>query len=849
MAPVNAAKSLKQWHRQTLDGGILAFDRVSGTNVLLRNAATTSLHRRAPRVLQIGLLARCNMHCEFCYRDTEAPDRLDAPFLLDLLRRAADWGVLEVAFGGGEPLMYSGLLDLLQQLHEDTPLGLNLTTNGTLLTQQLVAQLTEIVGEIRISAYRNNRYRRTLRLLVGQNAGVNWLVTSANVGLIELYVRDSFALGARNVLLLGYKGSDASLHLRPAHFETLNRTVLKLQHLPLRLDACWYPLLPDVPHLFPKADCGAGDEFLVITPDRAVQPCSFHADRIPFESFEDLKAIYERFRSQRPASSVAGCTRRLFSTAVSEVPAQTPAVWVWQARASNNSGDWTIVGRFQTAERAQEAAKSLRELARAHEAFLASPEGHQWLEKNDYMGNIPSPPLRIFGELHGFDWTGKSDGLWWEGDGFDAPVLTAGAVGSSIVVYHPYCMGLPEHPFKEFFARVGATEFGYWQYDRPAIVVSAKGSNAAAIGALGEYLALVDAAEYPSDVNTPPPWGSKCEDPRILGDEDGTTRLAPGRRELHQEGNQLRMVLAFENTFAGSLALENWLAAMGYEEIEIEIDDILEGIPATSSLTTTPKSGLFGDVRPLEERLEGASSQKVVELVFGYHSDLPTKLAEALKEIPPALRLKLCQTYWERSRESGQDVTWQALLIIQNLGPIAAGWTRHIWQDLIAANRNYAGFATQALAASLPPDEAFDLAKAWAEKATERETRKTRLMAFGNLAHPRTLEFVESWWESADPDLPVTEEWGRLAADSRLSWTKAEAWLRQGRPLSLIALDAMLNYLSRPGYHRVTLPVDFGLHSIHAFQDALSQYSDRDSSPRVVRTVRQLIENARSFVT
>ena len=305
-----------EWHRQTVDGGILAFARGSGTNVLVRSDATKGLRHCAPRVLQIGLLTPCNLDCEFCYRDPTAPNRLDADFLLDLLCRAADWGVLEVAFGGGEPLMFPGFIGLVQQLHERTPLGVNLTTNGTLLSPQLVEQLSKSVGEIRISAHANNRYRRTLRMLAGGNVGVNWLVTPADVGLVEPFVRDFLAFGARNILLLGYKGSDASLHLRPSHLETLKRAVLDLQYLPLRLDACWYPLMPDLPHLFPRSDCGAGDEFLVITPDRAVQPCSFHSEKMPFKTLEELKAIYQRFRGERRASPIVGCTRSLFSGAV-----------------------------------------------------------------------------------------------------------------------------------------------------------------------------------------------------------------------------------------------------------------------------------------------------------------------------------------------------------------------------------------------------------------------------------------------------------------------------------------------------------------------------------------------------
>jgi len=847
MKAIGVIESTRGWQRQVVDHGVLAFDRDSGTNVLLRSKATYGLVRRVPRVLQIGLLSLCNLHCDFCYRDAIAPNRLDAAFLLDLLRRAADWGVLEVAFGGGEPLMFPGFVDLVQRLHEQTSLGVNLTTNGTLLSRRVLDELASSVGEFRLSAYRENHYRSTLRMLGAHNVGVNWLVTPANVGMLEAHVLDCFALGARNVLLLGYKGKDPALHLGPSHLETLKRAVLRMQRLPLRLDGCWYPLLAELPHLFAKQDCGAGDEFLVITPDRCVQPCSFHHQKAPFETFEELQRIYEGFRAQRQPSSIAGCTRHLFPNAKPVVPRAATAAWVWQARASNNSGDWTIVGRFQTAEEAQEAAESLRELARAHEAFLASVEGRQWLEKIGYKGNTPSPPLRLFGQSHGFDWTGEGEGLWWEEDGCGAPVLTAGAVGSSIVVYHPYCMGLPKRPFKDFFANVGAIEFGYWQYHCPAVVASAKGNNAAAAKSLRDYLAVVAAAEYSSLAKTPPPWGDKCDDPRVLNDEDQSARLASGHGAIEQEGDRLHVALTFENTFAGALALESWLTAIGYEQIEIEIDDVLTALDTTAVTKTAPKRGLFGDVRPIAQRLEGAPSEKVVELVFDYQSDMPIELAQALKAIPPELRLELCRTFWEQSRTIGRDVTWQTLLVIQDLGPIAAEWTRVIWRELIAQNRDYAGFATKSLVASLPPDEAFDLANAWAKQAVDRGTRKTRLMAFGKLSHRQTLELISQWWEAEDQAAPIKEEWGRLAADSRLTWAVAENWLQRGRPLSLVALDALLNYLPRRGYYQAARPKDFGLPNANVFRDVLNRQRERDTSPRVAHAVQCLIEHVEAF--
>jgi MoaA/NifB/PqqE/SkfB family radical SAM enzyme len=147
------------FRKHALDNAALLFDRDRGLNILLPGQ---SERRQAPRVLQIGLLTPCNLTCSFCYRDQSAPSRLTADFLLNLLSEAAQWGVLEVAFGGGEPLLFRGFPELVRRLHDTTPLGINFTTNGTLLTPDVLAQLSGAVSEIRVSAYPDNHYRRTL---------------------------------------------------------------------------------------------------------------------------------------------------------------------------------------------------------------------------------------------------------------------------------------------------------------------------------------------------------------------------------------------------------------------------------------------------------------------------------------------------------------------------------------------------------------------------------------------------------------------------------------------------------------------------------------------------------------
>ncbi len=569
---------MADWSEHFVDGGVLRFDRRTGLNTLRRGPSTASHRRVAPRVLQVGLLTACNLKCAFCYRDTRAPSRLTAPFLLELLERAAEWGVLEVAFGGGEPFLFPGFAELVRELHRRTRLGVNVTTNGTMLTREVLDELGDACGEIRVSAYADNEYRRTLRLLAGRQVGVNWLVTPQNVGVVEPMVRDFLGLGAQNVLLLGYKGADASLHLTDADIARLRVAVERLAHLPLRLDVCWYPRLADLPHLFARPDCGAGDEFLVITPDRAIQPCSFHHARIPFETFDDLRRIYGELRERRPRAAIEGCTRAQFGAAAPDLrPPPEPAreeLWAWHARAANNSGDWTIVGRFNDPADAQRVADELRALAREHEAYLASDEGQAYVEANGYNGSIPTPPLRAFGARHGFDWP-DDGGLWWEEDGFGAPVLTAGAVGDAVVVYHPYCMGLPEVAFRTLFARNGARAFGYWQYRRPIVLVTASGRNDVAATLVAKYLSRLAQVKHAYMLKDDPPWGARCDDPRLGEDEDRNARLADGGHAIEHDATTLQLRLAFENTFAGATALYRWLTACGYQRVDVRIDDAL----------------------------------------------------------------------------------------------------------------------------------------------------------------------------------------------------------------------------------------------------------------------------------
>ena len=88
---------------------------------------------------------RCNLRCVHCYshsRDKEYTDELTHEQGLKLIDDLAQFGVPVLLFSGGEPLMRPDILELIAHARKQ---GLRavISTNGTLITPELAAQLKE----------------------------------------------------------------------------------------------------------------------------------------------------------------------------------------------------------------------------------------------------------------------------------------------------------------------------------------------------------------------------------------------------------------------------------------------------------------------------------------------------------------------------------------------------------------------------------------------------------------------------------------------------------------------------------------------------------------------------------
>lgn len=125
----------------------------------------------------------------------------------------------------------------------------------------------------------------------------------------------------------------------------------------------------------------------------------------------------------------------------------------------------------------------------------------------------------------------------------------------------------------------------------------------------------------------------------------------------------------------------------------------------------------------------------------------------------------------------------------------------------------------------------------------DEKSRRDRMYALSYFHCRETLDWIESNVVS-----PVTGDWGRLAAASGFDWERTVSWLTSGRPLSLVALDT-LQAIVRPQTpllrdHRPELQTKPDLTT---FKDALNEYLDRDSAPRVKMIVQFLMEHSDSL--
>lgn len=273
-------------------------------------APTTTAPLRAlsaPETIHFSVTGRCDQACAGCFysaRPGSAVAATDAPFALfeRVVHQAAQARVLQMALGGGEPLLHPRLLDMVR-LARQSGIVPNLTTNGNLLTAEVAIALKEAgLGQAQISlngaseetnAATRPNFARALAAIeacrrAGMRFGINFLLTHSSLPDLEAVIRLGQRKGAATVNLLRPKPpttegdwlereSPTAADYRRVR-RILRATSIQQSATRITVDASLTFLLTDrPPWQLDRAGvwgCSAARKFVTVTQDGDVLPCS-----------------------------------------------------------------------------------------------------------------------------------------------------------------------------------------------------------------------------------------------------------------------------------------------------------------------------------------------------------------------------------------------------------------------------------------------------------------------------------------------------------------------------------------------------------------------------------------------
>jgi MoaA/NifB/PqqE/SkfB family radical SAM enzyme len=263
-----------------------------------------------PPFLYLSIINSCNLRCQGCWVDVEAPrTAMDLDTLHRTIRDAKAHGNVFFGILGGEPFMHPELLDLLAA-HPDC--YFQLFTNGQLITEKTARRLRQlgnatplisIEGSESVSDERRGKpdvLRRTLRGLEhcireGLLAGVATSVCQSNIDdlLSEAWLRELVRMGVHYVWYHTYRPvgpvMNPQLALRPDQLIRVRRFIVEMRaRVPIAIIDAYYdhqgralcPMVTGISHhVSPRGD---------------IEPCPIL--QFAVESVRDSRGIFATMR-------------------------------------------------------------------------------------------------------------------------------------------------------------------------------------------------------------------------------------------------------------------------------------------------------------------------------------------------------------------------------------------------------------------------------------------------------------------------------------------------------------------------------------------------------------------------
>lgn len=152
-------------------------------------------------IVHLEISNNCNLNCDYCYADKNAKE-LTTDEWKRVIKELRDYGVLQVTFGGGEPLLRDDIFELAQYCNE---IGLNvtMTTNGSMV-MNFDKKLYSLFKQVNVSWRGDDALQALQHLRESTAIGINFIVNRGYIKDLPRVAEKAKEIDAE-LLLLAYK--------------------------------------------------------------------------------------------------------------------------------------------------------------------------------------------------------------------------------------------------------------------------------------------------------------------------------------------------------------------------------------------------------------------------------------------------------------------------------------------------------------------------------------------------------------------------------------------------------------------------------------------------------------------
>lgn len=278
-----------------------------------------------PELLDISITNYCERRCEFCYRGSSPDGRhMAVDDFREVLQQAKDAGVLQIAFGGGNPNQHPQFTEILH-LTREAGIVPSYTSNGEGLTDEILLATKRYCGAMALSAYPpfDLLEKRAKRIAdYGIRLNLHVILSDRTIATATQWMKShpDWLRYLNAIIFLNYKPINRRHEWRLSSSEALARffDAVKGSKVKVGFDSCcisgilkWL----DTPREFVES-CEAARFSAFISEDLRMFPCSFMAGTAQYGELRETSLLeiwrsnphFIAMRNARLRGECGGCT-------------------------------------------------------------------------------------------------------------------------------------------------------------------------------------------------------------------------------------------------------------------------------------------------------------------------------------------------------------------------------------------------------------------------------------------------------------------------------------------------------------------------------------------------------------